>query len=68
MVIFTYFFSSCGTDPLVHYGRHFGHTVHALCTVVALLNNGVQRVREVADQAEEAFTPEYVMFVNLEHT
>lgn len=28
------------TDPLVHHGRHFCRTVHALCNVQALLNNG----------------------------
>ena len=49
---------SCGTDPLVHYGRHFGRTVHALCTVSALLNNGILRMGELQDQPEEVFTHE----------
>ena len=55
------FRGSCGTDPLVHHGRHFGHTVHALCTVSTLLNNGILRMGELADHAEETFTQEYAM-------
>lgn len=51
---------SCGTDPLVHHGRHFGRTVHALCTVGALLNNGIIRMGELTEQAEDTFTQEYV--------
>jgi hypothetical protein len=52
---------SCGTDPLVHHGRHFGRSVHALCTVSTLLNNGILRMGELADRAEETFTQEYVL-------
>jgi len=48
----------CGTDPLVHHGRHFGRTVHALCTVSALLNNGILRMGELLDQPEDTFTHE----------
>lgn len=55
--------SSCGTDPLVHHGRHFGRTVHALCTVQALLNNGLLRMGELADQSEESFSHESVLFL-----
>jgi hypothetical protein len=51
---------SCATDPLVHHGRHFGHTVHVLCTVSTLLNNGILQMGELADHAEETFTQEYV--------
>lgn len=51
---------SCGTDPLVHYGRHFGRTVHALCTVHALLTNGIIRMGELADEPEDTFTHESV--------
>src|ERR1700734_1734542 len=54
---------SCNTDPLVHHGRHFGRTVHALCTVSALLNNGILRMGELAEQPEETFTHEYVFSV-----
>jgi len=48
----------CGTDPLVHHGRHFERVVHALCTVSALLNNGILRMGELADQPEESLTHE----------
>jgi hypothetical protein len=54
--------SSCGTDPLVHYGRHFGRTVHALCTVSSLLNNGILRIGELVDKPDDAFTHEYAVF------
>ncbi|KIM72920.1 hypothetical protein PILCRDRAFT_81530, partial [Piloderma croceum F 1598] len=47
-----------GTDPLVHHGRHFGQTVHALCTVNSLLINGILRMGELRDQPEETFTLE----------
>jgi hypothetical protein len=53
-------FSSSNTDPLVHHGRHFGRTVHALCTISALLNNGLLRMREHVDQPDDAFADEYV--------
>jgi hypothetical protein len=49
----------CGTDPLVHHGRHFGRTVHALSSISALINNGILRMGELADQPEETFTSEY---------
>ncbi|KIM75190.1 hypothetical protein PILCRDRAFT_681578 [Piloderma croceum F 1598] len=48
----------CGTDPLVHHGRHFGRTVHALCSVSVLINNGILRMGELADQPDESFTQE----------
>lgn len=50
------------TDPLVHHGRHFGRTVHALCRVHTLLTNGLLREVERAEEPEESFTPEYVTF------
>jgi hypothetical protein len=46
------------TDPLVHHGRHFGRTVHALCRVHTLLTNGILHVVELADQTEESFSNE----------
>ena len=52
-------FTSCRTDPLVHHGRHFGRTVHALCTVNALLNNGLLRMERAVD-VDEPLTHEYV--------
>lgn len=36
----------CGSDPLIHHGRHFGRTVHAMSNVSALLNNAVVRLVE----------------------
>ena len=51
---------SCLTDPLVHHGRHFGRTVHALCNMHTLLTNGVLRLVELADRPEESFTAEFV--------
>jgi len=53
--------TSCVTDPLVHHGRHFGRTIHALSTVHALLTNGLWRIGEHADQPEESFTAEFVL-------
>jgi hypothetical protein len=50
--------ASCTTDPLVHHGRHFGRTVHALCTVNALIVNGMLRMGELAERPEDTFTQE----------
>ena len=47
------------TDPLVHHGRHFGRTIHALCNIQALINNGIVRIGERADEPEESFTEQY---------
>jgi hypothetical protein len=47
-------------DPLIHHGRHFGRTVHALCNVQALLTNGLLRIGELAGEPEESFTHECV--------
>jgi hypothetical protein len=48
----------CIADPLIHHGRHFGRTVHALCNVQALLTNGLLRLGELAAEPEESFTYE----------
>lgn len=48
--------SSRSTDPLVHHGRHFGRTVHALCNIHALISNGIIRLGEQAEEPEEEFT------------
>ena len=32
---------SSGADPLVHYGCHFGWTVHAMCSIHALIVTGL---------------------------
>jgi hypothetical protein len=45
-------------DPLVHHGRHFGRTIHALCSVQALITNGLLQEVELAEQSEESFTAE----------
>lgn len=58
-----YPFYSCTTDPLVHHGRHFCRTVHALYNISALLTNGVARMVELADAPETEFTVEYVVFI-----
>ncbi|EDR01144.1 uncharacterized protein LACBIDRAFT_312466 [Laccaria bicolor S238N-H82] len=46
------------TDPLVHHGRHFGRTVHAFCNIRTLINNGILRLGELADQPDESFSAE----------
>jgi hypothetical protein len=51
-------FDSCITDPLVHHGRHFCRTVHALCNIQALLTNGLLRSVELAETPDESFTTE----------
>ena len=51
-------FSSCVSDPLVHHGRHFGRTLHAMTNVKALLTNGLLRLGELAEQPDESFTAE----------
>lgn len=50
------FFDRRSTDPLVHSGRHFGRTIHALCNIYALVNNGIIRMGERSEEPEEAFT------------
>ena len=47
---------SSNTDVLVHHGRHFGRTVHALCRVHTLLTNGIFHDVE---QVQEPLTKEY---------
>jgi hypothetical protein len=49
---------SLNMDVLVHHGRHFGRTVHALCRVHTLLTNGILRDIEEADEPVELFTKE----------
>lgn len=44
------------TDPLVHSGRHFGRSIHALCNIYALVNNGIIRMGERSEDPEEEFT------------
>lgn len=42
------------SDPLVHHGRHFGRTVHAMCNIQALVTNGILRM--AAEVSEESLT------------
>ena len=46
---------SRGSDPLVHHGRHFGRTVHAMCNVRALIGNGLLLL-ENGEVTEELLT------------
>jgi hypothetical protein len=50
----------CLGDPLVHHGRHFGRTIHALCRVQALLTNGIIRETEMDTVSEETLSTECV--------
>src|SRR5277367_1919424 len=54
----------CASDPLVHHGRHFGRTVHAMCNVQALVTNGLVRLGESDEIPEEDMTSEYVVVVS----
>ncbi|KAM6503022.1 hypothetical protein JOM56_002999 [Amanita muscaria] len=48
----------CTSDPLVHHGRHFGRTVHAMCSVQALITNGILLLGEDGEVTEESLTAE----------
>lgn len=48
----------CGTDPLVHHGRHFGRTVHAMCNVSVLINNTLSRFVEMEEDPDKPFSRE----------
>ena len=41
--------ASCLSDPLIHYGKHFGRTRHALCSIRTLLKNGRLRLERVSN-------------------
>jgi hypothetical protein len=56
--VLTFCECSCSADPLVHHGRHFGRTIHALCNVNMLITNGIMRDVELADRPAEDFTAE----------
>ena len=43
-------------DPLIHHGRHFGRTVHAMCNVQLLILNSVERIAASEEVAEESLT------------
>jgi hypothetical protein len=46
------------SDPLVHHGRHFGRTIHALCRVHSLLTKGLMRETDPGYDSEETLTAE----------
>lgn len=60
------FIISCKGDPLVHHGRHFCRTVHAMCNIHALLTQSVIREAERAEAPDEDFTAEYAVLRLLE--
>jgi hypothetical protein len=51
---------SCVSDPLVHHGRHFSRTLHAMSNVHVLITNGILCMGELVDQPDETFTAELV--------
>lgn len=53
-------YGSCISDPLIHHGRHFGRTLHALCNIHSLIGNGILRLIELDENpdAEDSFTTE----------
>ncbi|KAG6914628.1 hypothetical protein DXG01_016213 [Tephrocybe rancida] len=44
-------------DPLIGFGRHFGRTVHALCRIHAVINNGLILEAELIDAGSEELMP-----------
>ena len=52
-------FISSKSDALVHHGRHFCRTIHAMCNIHALLTQSI--VREVEETPDEELTAEYVI-------
>ena len=47
------------SNPLVHHGCHFGQTVHVMCSVQALLMNGIIQMSQGEEVVEESLTPGY---------
>ncbi|KAF8074612.1 hypothetical protein FPV67DRAFT_1408440 [Lyophyllum atratum] len=43
-------------DPLVGHGRHFGRTVHALCRIHTLINNGMKHEVDYNKNPEHPFS------------
>jgi hypothetical protein len=57
--------SSRASDPLVHHGRHFGRTGHAMCNVQALITSGITLLAEEGQVTEESLTSQSVSFPSL---
>ena len=59
----------CLSDPLIHHGRHFGRTQHALCSIRTLLKNGVFRRTELDNDGDlnvpARYLPRYIMPVSM---
>ena len=53
-------------DPLIHHGRHFGRTVHAMCSLQVLITNTVVHLSVEEEVTEERLTFEsvYVFLVS----
>jgi hypothetical protein len=49
-----------GGNPLVHHGRHFGRTVHAMCNLPSLISRALSRMAVEDGVAEETLTFEFV--------
>jgi hypothetical protein len=45
---------------LVHHGRHFGRTVHAMCNIQALVTNDILRAAGDGEVVGETLTLEFV--------
>lgn len=58
-VVLTSALSRCFTDPLVHHGRHFGRTIHAMCNFPTLINNGITRTVDQATAPDVSLSAEY---------
>ena len=52
---------SCKGDPLVHHGRHFCRTIHAMCNIHALLTQSIIREVEQVEATDEDFSVEFVV-------
>ena len=53
--------TSCVSDPLIHHGRHFGRTHHALCSMRVLLKNGLLRQERLATNGGNVLTIRFVV-------
>ena len=60
-------FARMATDPLVHYGRHFGRVSYAFCNVKTLLTNGLERLANDGDDVG-ALSSRYVSVCDLPKT
>jgi len=59
--------TSCVSDPLIHHGRHFGRTHHALCSIRVLLRNGLLRQERLATNGSNVLTIRFVLTSRLLH-